>query len=76
MVVFPWSTCILSRAEGDELGKVAEAKLQALNGGWLPSQDKGTAVFSCAVFKAPFLLLDFGLLFVQEHTLISLFLFF
>lgn len=38
------------------MGKVAEARFQALNGGWLPVQDKGAAAFSCVVFKAPFLL--------------------
>lgn len=29
------------------------------------------AAFSCVVFKAPFLLLDFGLLFVWQHIFIS-----
>lgn len=38
------------------MGKVAEARFQALNDGWLPVQDKGAAAFSYVVFKAPFLL--------------------
>lgn len=28
------------------MGKVAEARCQALNDGWLPVQDKGAAAFS------------------------------
>lgn len=34
-----------SRAGGGEVGKVAEARFQALNDGWLPVQDKGAAAF-------------------------------
>lgn len=58
------------------MGKVAEARLQALNGGWLPVQDKGAAAFSCVVFKAPFLLGFWAAFCMRAHFHFFFFFFF
>lgn len=61
----------LVMAGGGEVGKVAEARFQALNDGWLPVQDKGAASIFSMLYSKLLFFSDFGLLFVWEHFFIS-----
>lgn len=69
---FCWSPCIWSRAVGGEVGKVAEAKPQALNGGRSLCKTKGRLHFF-ALYSEPFFFSWTSGCFLYESTFSFLF---